>query len=304
MEPGNPTKKYLCWVRRLYNERSPSYENSWHPAFAAEVMGSIPGLQQGASVLDLAAGTGLCTFAAAARVAPSGRVLGIDFCEGMLGIARSKKETFVENMTRLHGHYDETSIELLQHDITDLESLDALQGHQGTFDVVICASALVLLPNPQSAISKWAQYLKPSSGRMILDVPHPKNLRAGAIMEIAASEISLRSKLPYNRLWISSESSLCALLEACVDAAGNTLLQVEGIRFVEQAGYGTRWYSGRREAAEKLFEDAVKPFEVENDFDKKAQLREAFVLEWGKAAGEESSVEEVDGVFVATAKRI
>jgi SAM-dependent methyltransferase len=50
----------------------------------------VDGLQAGQHVLDLACGTGDPTLAAAERVGPTGRVIGVDFIEELLAHARAK----------------------------------------------------------------------------------------------------------------------------------------------------------------------------------------------------------------------
>lgn len=51
---------------------------------------SLSGIKSGDMVLDICAGTGELTFLIEKKVRPHGSVIGVDFCEEMLGIARKR----------------------------------------------------------------------------------------------------------------------------------------------------------------------------------------------------------------------
>lgn len=146
-------------IQSIYDERSTNYDTSHHGALAeAYIRTAAP--REGESVLDLACGTGLVSFLAEQAVRRSGLVVGIDISPGMLDVARHKAKQTGSDVT------------FLQHDISDLSGL-ALEsflprGEEG-FDLITCAAALVLLPDPGRAIRGWMRWLKPG-GRIVTDV--------------------------------------------------------------------------------------------------------------------------------------
>jgi ubiquinone/menaquinone biosynthesis C-methylase UbiE len=61
-------------------------------------------LEPGQSVLDVACGTGPAAIAAARRVGPEGRVVGVDYAEGMLAVARRNvSASGVPGVELVHG---------------------------------------------------------------------------------------------------------------------------------------------------------------------------------------------------------
>jgi len=160
----------------LYDGRAANYDDSWHGRFSSHLV-QILDLKPGERVLDLACGTGLVTFKAAERVGPSGHTVGVDISTGMLAQAHAKLQGHTLNNVQFHNH-----------SITELDSLPELQEH--TFDAITCASALVLLPHPQAAITQWAKYLKPG-GRLITDATHPRVLLPGMVLERVGRTLNL-----------------------------------------------------------------------------------------------------------------
>ncbi len=113
-------------------------------AAAARVAGLIPA---GARVLDCAAGTGLFTLAAAER---AGSVLCTDRSEAMLRQARKKARK-----RKL------ANVGFAVRDVTALPDPD------GSFDAVIAANVLHLLPDPGPAVRELWRVTAPV-GRLIL----------------------------------------------------------------------------------------------------------------------------------------
>ena len=111
---------------------------------AARVAGLVPA---GASVLDCAAGTGTFSLAVAAR---AGSVLCTDPSETMLDRARKKA-----------AKRGLTNISFAHRDITALPDPD------GSFDAVIAANVLHLLPRPEIAVRELWRVTAPG-GRLIL----------------------------------------------------------------------------------------------------------------------------------------
>ncbi|MCW9023240.1 MAG: class I SAM-dependent methyltransferase [Gammaproteobacteria bacterium] len=106
-------------------------------------------LKRGEKVLDIAAGTGAATVAAAQLTAPEGRVQAIDLAENML---------------------DKAYVNLQRAGLSnaDFHVMDALQldFKSNYFDAVICSFGLFFLPDMLAALKEWKRVLKPG-GRLI-----------------------------------------------------------------------------------------------------------------------------------------
>ena len=116
-------------------------------AYAAAALRAAELIPLGARVLDCAAGTGAFSLAAARRAAS---VLCTDRSEDMLDRARRKAAKMGLN-----------NISFAQRDVTALPDPD------GTFDAVIAANVLHLLPQPEIAVRELWRVTAPG-GRLIL----------------------------------------------------------------------------------------------------------------------------------------
>lgn len=287
------------YISNFYTNRSSTYNDSWHPAFAALLLNtavtSCPSLKTTASpiLLDLACGTGLVTLAALTHPhLPSiTRIIGIDISPGMLSVARAR-------LAAVFTPEQQSRVQLLQHSMLSPLSHPALKPLEGHIDIITCASAFVLLANAEeraAALTEWESMLKPGSGRLVFDVTHEHNLRAGLVMEAVGKRLGLRT--PGERGWITGEQSVRELVRGCKG------LDVERVEVVAQTGEGVQRLEKGREVAEKKFERMIG-VEAYSEFRGKRQdeAREAFVEEWAKAAGEDGLVEVVDGVYVVVAR--
>jgi ubiquinone/menaquinone biosynthesis C-methylase UbiE len=141
-------------IAAAFDKRAPTYgRNHWHRR-SAEHLVSLCDLRPGNRVLDAATGTGFAAVPAAVRVAPGGRVLGVDLSAGMLREA----EAAVDAAGGLN-------IELLQGDATALSHLN-----DRSFDVVICATALLYMPI-ERALREWHRLLA-SGGQVAFSTMH------------------------------------------------------------------------------------------------------------------------------------
>ena len=130
----------VAWLYDLV-ERSNRAVNT---AAAARTAQLVPA---GARVLDCAAGTGEFSLAAAKR---AGTVLCTDQSQAMLKQARKKA-----------ARRKVTNIRFAQRDVT------ALSDRDGSFDAVIAANVLHLLPQPERAVRELWRVTAPG-GRLIL----------------------------------------------------------------------------------------------------------------------------------------
>jgi ubiquinone/menaquinone biosynthesis C-methylase UbiE len=221
-------------ISDIYNTRSATYDssnNSLHVRQTKSYLSRLTSyLHPGASLLDLACGTGLLTLPAKSLVGAHGRVVGVDVSKGMLDIARQKSRE------------QSIDVEWYEHDVSDLTHLNL--GSAGGFDVITCAAALVLLPSPSTAVHNWTQVLKPG-GRMMTDVLVPGS---NIIMDIFSSiGPDVGETLKWDMTRFRTQASLCKIFE---DAG----LEVEQVW--ESEVYGLNEIDVKN--AEGIFEEAVQ----------------------------------------------
>jgi len=131
-----------------------AYEALWQTqlADARSRLLESAALVPGESVLDIACGTGLVSFAAALAVGPAGRVVGVDLSERMVEAARQRaRERNTPNTT------------FLRMEMGRLALPDA------SFDVATCALGLMYAPDPALALAELRRVLRPG-GRVAIAV--------------------------------------------------------------------------------------------------------------------------------------
>lgn len=284
----------------LYDTRAPQYDDSFHPRFARNMV-ELAKLKPGESVLDLACGTGLATFAASTAVGSHGKVVGVDISQGMLDEAMAKKV--------MHALQN---VDFYQHSITDLGSLPAVEGQ--TFDCITCCSALVLLERPAKALREWIRYLTPG-GRLVVDVTHSQNLTAGVIFERVGRR--MERPLPWHRLNFASNDSLQKALEQAgfVDVEVTFMSQIlhSGAEESEDRGDYVCDVDAPKVLREYSIEDADSVFDAQIDGkpmkalasppETRAKAKQLFREEWMVGADADWKVREVDGVFAGVGFR-
>jgi len=125
---------------------------------------ALAGIVPGETVLDLGSGAGFDAFLAAARVGPSGRVIGVDMTPEMVAQAQANAAK---------GDY--ANVEFRLGDIESMPVGDA------SIDLVISNCVLNLVPDKAKAFAEIARVLKPG-GRVavsdiVLDGPLPESLQ-------------------------------------------------------------------------------------------------------------------------------
>lgn len=103
-----------------------------------------PTLQPGQEVLDVATGTAIVAIAIVKQIGSTGKVVGVDFCPGMLQQARGKIAAA-----------DIQNIELMEADI------EKIQFPEASFDAIFCSSAIVLFSDIPTLLKRWYNWLKP-----------------------------------------------------------------------------------------------------------------------------------------------
>lgn len=130
------------------------YERNMVPAifepFARDLL-EFADLKRGESVLDVACGTGIVARLAWPRLAPTGRVVGLDINPGMLEVA--------QNAAQQSG----ADIKWAEGSVSEMPLL------AGEFDVVICQHGLQYFPDKPAALREMRRVLG-RQGRLVLSV--------------------------------------------------------------------------------------------------------------------------------------
>ncbi len=134
-------------------------EGEQHPREAKKLLASVE-VRSGQTILDIATGTGLLAIPAAQKVAPTGRVIGVDFSKGMLSQARAKIASQGIN-----------NLELIEED-AELIEFEAEQ-----FAHIFCCSAIVYLIDVPAIISKCYRWLQPG-GCLAFTTPYKTSYMA------------------------------------------------------------------------------------------------------------------------------
>lgn len=144
---------------------------------ATERMLDAAGVVAGARVLDVAAGAGGQTLAAARRVGPTGSVVATDISPTILTYA-----------AKAAAEAGLTNIETVEADGEALESLPA-----GSFDVVICRVGLIYFPDQQRALAGMRRALR--DGGRIAAIVYSTPAR-NEFFSVPVSIIRDRAQLP------------------------------------------------------------------------------------------------------------
>lgn len=157
--------------------------NRWGPFLgewlgaATEAMLDMAGVVSGARVLDVAAGAGEQTVAAARRAGREGRILATDISPAILRHAKAQAEAA--------GLANVETLEL------DGERHDTLP--EGSFDAAISRVGLIYFPDQQRALAGIRRALRPGGRLAAVVYSTPEN---NAFFSIPVGIIRRRAKLP------------------------------------------------------------------------------------------------------------
>jgi SAM-dependent methyltransferase len=156
--------------------------NRWEPTLerwlgpATEVMLDLVAVRDGARVLDVAAGAGGQTLAAARRAGATGRVLATDVAPAILAFAEANAQAagLANVATR----------------VMDGEELDVEPGH---YDAVISRLGLIYFPDQQKALTGIRRALRPGGRLAAIVYSTPE---ANPFFSVPVSVIRERAQLP------------------------------------------------------------------------------------------------------------
>jgi ubiquinone/menaquinone biosynthesis C-methylase UbiE len=174
--------RYKETTREQWQEAAERW-HGWGPILeewlgeATETMLDMAGVGPGSRVLDVAAGAGGQTLAAARRVGPDGHVLATDISSNILEFAaQAAREAGLANV--------ETRV-------MDGENLEELE--EGTFDAVISRVGLLYFPDQQEALSGMRRALTPGGKLAAVVYSTPENNK---FFSVPVSIIRRRAQLP------------------------------------------------------------------------------------------------------------
>ncbi|KAJ4396661.1 hypothetical protein N0V93_000882 [Gnomoniopsis smithogilvyi] len=270
-------------AQRMYNVRASKYEDSWHPQYSRRFIAHAP-LKPGDRVLSLCCGTGLDAFLAAEIVGEEGEVVGVDVSSGMLEQLRQRQEREAQVGSR---------IKIIQHDVTDLDSLAGEGVEKASFDAILCSCAFVLFNDPSTVVAHWKEYIKPG-GVLVIDITHEYNLRSGIVLETVAKGMGI--KYPSNREWIKSQESFKSILEA-------QGLHIESIDLLENiSGSGRQFHSiqGADSHYDSIVNSSLTRLSASEEF--KSIAKPLFREAW-KNAAVNGKVEDSDALYLYVARK-
>jgi demethylmenaquinone methyltransferase / 2-methoxy-6-polyprenyl-1,4-benzoquinol methylase len=184
-------------VRAMFDRIAPGYDRAntvlsfgrdraWRRRAADAAAPPVGGV-----ALDIACGTGRLTLELRERVGPGGRVVGLDFSERMLDIARA-------------AH---ASIEWVQGDATSLPFDDA------SFDAATMAFGLRNLAHPDRGLSEMRRVVHPGGRLVVLEFLRPPHGLMGR-----SYELYLRHALPRVGGWVAGDRQAYRYLSDTVDS--------------------------------------------------------------------------------------
>lgn len=160
-------------IQRHYDRRSRFYDL---PLIGGEVFYNKPrrnavqdlALSEGSLVLDIACGTGLNFRLLQQAIGPDGRIIGLDYSQGMLRRAARKIEANNwTNVTLIHEDARNLSRDLLQPYIGEREP-----------DAVLCTLGFTVIPDWESVFDQSFALLKTGGRYVIMDDRKFEGVRA------------------------------------------------------------------------------------------------------------------------------
>lgn len=189
-------------LKTWYDDRAPGYDTElnehgevWHLNIAKDLVNwskpyVLPNLRDPVRVLDICCGTGMVAFHAYEQFGPSTVVHGVDFSAKSIHLATNKAKG-IDNIKFFEGSATE---------------LDSLGLQKGSYSLITCCSAFVLLPSHIETLKSWREYLAPG-GILSLDITAPGTQVVTDFMSMSIPD----SSRTVDRRWIQNNDSLVNL---------------------------------------------------------------------------------------------
>lgn len=252
-----------------FNART-NYDNDFRYRFADPLV-KLAQLQKGQHVLDIATGTGIVAIASAQIVGSEGKVIGLDISSGMLAQAQRKIEA--ANLQ---------NIELIEADA------DYLNFPDGSFDAILCSSAIVYLTNIPASLRQWYRFLKP--GGIVA-------FSCNAETALTAS-ILFRQKVQEYGITIANPNEILGTPERC-----QNLLQEAGFKDIKIVTEQFGFYLNNAQEAWQPNANSACGFPVfQLAPDKLEQLKAEYITEFEALATEQGFWNDITTFFVLAHK--
>ena len=174
------------------------YEQSWQSQLepAHRALLARAALRPGDRVIDIACGTGLVTFAAAAAVGRDGSVVGVDLSQAMVDRVRTRANARGPGQLRF-----------------ERMDAEALALPDASFDAALCALGLMYVPDARTAVAEMARVLAPG-GRAVAAV-WGRRSRCGWAQIFPIVDARVRSEVCPLFFALGSGDSLGAIFRDC-----------------------------------------------------------------------------------------
>lgn len=145
---SDEAERHKAFVADVFGRTAERYDRVGTPLFAplGRRLVELADIAPGATVLDIATGSGAVLLPAAEAAGPEGRVIGIDLSPEMVHAAN---RAIAE-----HGLAERAEAR-----VGDAESLDHLP--DDAFDAVLCGCGISFFPDPDRAVSEFRRVLRP-----------------------------------------------------------------------------------------------------------------------------------------------
>ena len=239
-------------VATVYNLASSGYDKpalQFFPRTAGRLVEQTR-LRTGDRVLDVGTGTGAAAFAAASKVGPSGKVLGVDIGAEILEQARRKLDLLNESCLSF-----------------SLGDMECLEFPDQTFDTVLSTSTIFFLQDMLVGLREWKRVVKAGGCLAVSGYGEAAFRPLSDLFEarIRTYGVQLPAARPFSWQRLTEPEQYLALFRQ----AGLVNVEV----FAEQLGYYLEseeawwdvvWNSGFRGPVSKLNTEALVQFKTEH----------------------------------------
>ncbi|KAL5380668.1 hypothetical protein DPSP01_007729 [Paraphaeosphaeria sporulosa] len=229
---------YVSALQTFYDNVGKSYNSmtkSVHAGGPERIVDAAgPAIKPGASVLDLATGTGKVALVAAAKVGEKGRVLGIDISDEFLKLAKKTADEA--------GMGDR--VEFLQRDVGALD-MPVEYGRRWA-DAVTCGSAIAMFAEPGKLLDTLARDVMKPGGVFVADM-WAMHLPAKIFLDVA---VPRGFEAPFDALWMAdTETAFQRLFEGT---------QFNLVKLEKMGESMARWEAGSEEKMEALWKNLAE----------------------------------------------
>ncbi|HEX6477540.1 MAG TPA: class I SAM-dependent methyltransferase [Ktedonobacteraceae bacterium] len=245
---NNTARAHKEQIAALYNQVAPNYGRIGPDLFApfGQWLVNCMNLASGAQVLDVATGRGAVLFAAAEKVGPDGKVMGIDLAEHMVRLTtadiarRQVKNATVQQMDSEHLLFPDNS-----------------------FDDVLCGYALFFFPDIEQALDEFYRVLRPE-GKLGVSVPYGGDERWRWYGELlAAYHEQYHFSLDQGGPFLDPATIISLLSQAEFVEVEMRTQEFEFLYTNEQDWWLSRWAEAARFPLERIPPEALESFRAE-----------------------------------------